>query len=186
METKDTELTDFEAALFSAFSDGWQQYLHGEEVDVAQWAKEHSNELLKVITESKELTIVHHKNKWNWGESIICITNDGCGTATLSFTSEPIYDGESDKVQYIKQATISGVSVYTTERQKGYGNFLLEDCENLAKEAGYKEVYLWSELNSDPYKWYKRHGYIDTNELSYIPSEDNTSNPVVKLMKVLT
>lgn len=47
------ELSDFEAALFSAFSDGWQQYLHGEEVDVAQWAKEHSAELLEVAKQNK-------------------------------------------------------------------------------------------------------------------------------------
>lgn len=47
------ELSDFEAALFSAFSDGWQQYLHGEEVDVAQWAKEHSAELLEAAKQNK-------------------------------------------------------------------------------------------------------------------------------------
>ena len=46
------ELSDFESALFSAFSDGWQQYLHGEEVDVAQWAKEHSAELLEAAKQS--------------------------------------------------------------------------------------------------------------------------------------
>lgn len=47
------ELSDFEAALFSAFSDGWQQYLHGEEVDMAQWAREHSAELLGVARDWK-------------------------------------------------------------------------------------------------------------------------------------
>lgn len=46
MDNEETELSYFESVLFSAFSDGWQQYLHGEEVDVAQWAKEHSAELL--------------------------------------------------------------------------------------------------------------------------------------------
>ena len=46
------ELSDFEAALFSAFSDGWQQYLNGEEVDVAQWAKEHSAELLEAAKQN--------------------------------------------------------------------------------------------------------------------------------------
>ena len=44
--TPEEEMTDFEAGLFSAFSDGWQQYLNGEEVDMKQWAKEHSEELL--------------------------------------------------------------------------------------------------------------------------------------------
>lgn len=46
MDNEEIELSDFESELFSAFSDGWQQYLHGEEVDVAQWAKEHSAQLL--------------------------------------------------------------------------------------------------------------------------------------------
>ena len=44
---EDIELTDFESALFTAFSDAWQQYLSGEEVNVAQWTKEHSSELLE-------------------------------------------------------------------------------------------------------------------------------------------
>lgn len=46
MDNEEIELSDFESELFSAFSDGWQQYLHGEEVDMAQWAKEHSAQLL--------------------------------------------------------------------------------------------------------------------------------------------
>jgi hypothetical protein len=47
-EDDDIELTDFEADLFSAFSDGWQTYLFDKEgLNVAQWAKEHSAELLE-------------------------------------------------------------------------------------------------------------------------------------------
>ena len=47
-EEDDVELTDFEADLFSAFSDGWQTYLFDKEgLDVAQWAREHSSELLE-------------------------------------------------------------------------------------------------------------------------------------------
>ena len=47
-EDDDIELTDFEADLFSAFSDGWQTYLFDKDgLDVAQWAKEHSSELLE-------------------------------------------------------------------------------------------------------------------------------------------
>ena len=45
------ELSNFEGALFSAFSDAWQQYLLGEEVDVEQWTKEHSEELLEAAKE---------------------------------------------------------------------------------------------------------------------------------------
>ena len=45
------EFTDFESALFTAFSDAWQQYLHNEKVNVAQWVKEHSEELLEAVKE---------------------------------------------------------------------------------------------------------------------------------------
>ena len=52
-QEEDAELTDFESALFSAFSDAWQEYLRGEEVNVAKWAREHSAELLEVVREQK-------------------------------------------------------------------------------------------------------------------------------------
>ena len=47
-ENGDAILSDFEAALFSAFSDAWQTYLNGENVNVVEWAKEHAPELLRV------------------------------------------------------------------------------------------------------------------------------------------
>lgn len=50
-ELKKIELSCFESALFTAFSDAWQSYLQGEEVDVKQWAKEHSKELLEAVKE---------------------------------------------------------------------------------------------------------------------------------------
>lgn len=52
-QEEDVELTDFESALFSAFSDAWQEYLSGKEINVAKWAKEHSAELLEVAREQK-------------------------------------------------------------------------------------------------------------------------------------
>ena len=48
---EEVELTPFESALFSAFSDAWQEFMRGENVNVAQWAKEHSEELLEVAKE---------------------------------------------------------------------------------------------------------------------------------------
>lgn len=45
------ELTGFESGLFSAFSDAWQQYLLGEKVNVVEWTKEHSAELLSLARE---------------------------------------------------------------------------------------------------------------------------------------
>ena len=44
---EEEELTDFESDLFTAFSDAWQQYLRGESLNIAEWAKEHSKELLE-------------------------------------------------------------------------------------------------------------------------------------------
>lgn len=52
--TPEEEMSDFEAGLFSAFSDGWQQYLCGEDVDVEEWAKEHSPELLALARKELE------------------------------------------------------------------------------------------------------------------------------------
>ena len=46
LDNKEMGMSDFESELFSAFSDAWQQYLHGEEVDAVQWTKEHSAQLL--------------------------------------------------------------------------------------------------------------------------------------------
>lgn len=64
---KREELTEFESGLFSAFSDGWQQYLGGEEVNVVEWAKEHSPELLslakKQLLQTGELLTQEHHEK---------------------------------------------------------------------------------------------------------------------------
>ena len=52
-QEEDAELTDFESVLFSAFSDAWQEYLSGKEVNVVKWTREHSTELLEVAREQK-------------------------------------------------------------------------------------------------------------------------------------
>jgi len=44
---EDPDLNEFEAELFTTFSDIWQSYLVGEEVNVAEVVKEHSPELLE-------------------------------------------------------------------------------------------------------------------------------------------
>ena len=49
--SEEDELSCFESALFTAFSDAWQEYLNGEEVNVKQWAKEHSKEILEAAKE---------------------------------------------------------------------------------------------------------------------------------------
>ena len=57
-QEEDAELTDFESVLFSAFSDAWQEYLSGKEVNVAKWTREHSTELLEVARKPK---FCHHE-----------------------------------------------------------------------------------------------------------------------------
>lgn len=56
LDNEEIELSDFESELFSVFSDAWQQYLHGEEVDMAQWAKEHSAQLLNAAKQELKPT----------------------------------------------------------------------------------------------------------------------------------
>lgn len=51
-ELKKENLSDFESALFTAFSDAWQQYLLGEKVNVTQWVKEHSSELIEIAKQN--------------------------------------------------------------------------------------------------------------------------------------
>ena len=52
-QEENVELTDFESALFSAFSYAWQEYLSGKEVNVTKWVRKHSAELLEVAREQK-------------------------------------------------------------------------------------------------------------------------------------
>ena len=70
---QDTELTYFESALFTAFSYAWQDYLRGEEVNVAQWAKENSAELLEAAKFQQEQQEVDFEEEWekfeDWMES---------------------------------------------------------------------------------------------------------------------
>ena len=42
----DDELTEFESKLYSTFSEIWQDYMLGREIDVAEVVKDNSNELL--------------------------------------------------------------------------------------------------------------------------------------------
>jgi hypothetical protein len=70
-QEEDVELTDFESALFSAFSDAWQEYLSGEEVNVAKWTREHSAELLEVAREQKPAWSEEDEDIFN--DIIVCL-----------------------------------------------------------------------------------------------------------------
>lgn len=124
------------------------------------------------MTESNKPKIIHHRNEWNWGKSTICITNDGYGVGTVSFVTEYEYHAETDKFVPVKQAVISGISVHYSHRNQGYGNLVLNECETEAAKNGYNEVYLWADPESEAYKWYKRHGYVEADKMNIIPTGD--------------
>ena len=66
--SEEDELSCFESALFTAFSDAWQSYLLGEDVNVKQWAKEQSKELLEAAKEE----LKGHNSAWSEEDERIC------------------------------------------------------------------------------------------------------------------
>ena len=50
---EDIELTEFEDALYTTFSDIWQDYMLGKEINVVDFVREHSDELLKIANKQK-------------------------------------------------------------------------------------------------------------------------------------
>lgn len=133
----------------------------------------------------KDIKIIHHRNEWNWGKSIICVTDDGRGVATVSFVTDYEFDEAVEKFNKVDQAIISGMSVHILCRRQGYGNLLLDECENEAAKHGYTEVYLWADPKSIAHEWYLRHGYEDMPELNIIPTGDNLekSEALVRMKK---
>ena len=89
-QEEDTELTDFESALFSAFSDAWQEYLSGKEVNVAKWTREHSAELLEVAREQKPA----------WSEEDENILNEF--VASLKYSHEQGYNRQINWLKSLK------------------------------------------------------------------------------------
>lgn len=94
------------------------------------------------------MKFIKHKNNWCWGKSTIIITNDGCGTVTVQFEDE-----------YPNDANITGLSVYESKRNSGYGTSLLAEAEKEAKDNGKKCIYISCEKNSWVEKWYIKNGY---------------------------
>lgn len=116
---------------------------------------------------------VKHYNNRPWGESVIIITDDGCGTATVTF---PVDEPET--------GLISDMSVHNATRQHGLGNCLLTECEYEIKQRGFKKAQLFAEMDSIAYNWYTRHGYIQSNEIQTFP-QFGDDNIYVKLEKNL-
>ena len=145
MDNEEIELSDFESELFSAFSDGWQQYLHGEEVDMAQWAKEHSAQLLnaaKLELKSAE-----------WSEDY---DEENIQTRFAFYTYK-----DDPSVLYL-----SNVFVEETSRNHGFGTRILRAAEKVAEVIGAITIRLKVKQDSPANAWYRKHGY------GYIAFED--------------
>ena len=92
--------------------------------------------------------IIHH-NKWHWGESYNIILNNGNGIVRFSIDNTDSSNGYID-----------GLSVVEKERNKGLGDILLNECEDLSKKLKLEKLYIFSEKNNFTFDWYKRKGFI--------------------------
>lgn len=97
-----------------------------------------------------EYSIVEHFNRWWWGCTFTLIAGDGLGIVEVQFDDD-----------YPTTAFIKGLSVLESERQKGLGKELLDQCVILAL----REQKQFLQLSVDRkkvwlVKWYKRFGFI--------------------------
>lgn len=104
------------------------------------------------------MKIIKHNNRWGIFTQVINVTDDGCGTATVE-----VYDDNPTI------ATIHSISVVRHKRQQGYGNKLLEACENYAYcRKKVTKIELWANYDSFTYEWYRHHGYEPTHEFQIL------------------
>jgi hypothetical protein len=116
-QEEDAELTDFESALFSAFSDAWQEYLSGKEVNVAKWAREHSAELLEV---ARKPNFCHHE-----------VDFSGCSEEYR----KAYYDGWNNCNQQHAQLEAEQKPSWSEEDENGFGDTLwaIKKARTIAK-----------------------------------------------------
>ena len=60
---------------------------------------------------------------------------------------------------------IYGLKVSKFYRNEGLGSHLLKLAERTIKKLGYKEIFLYVIQNSWMHNWYKKCGYVDTNDI---------------------
>ena len=115
-ESEEDELSCFESALFTAFSDAWQSYLLGGKVNVKQWAKEHSKELLEAAKEELK------EQKSAWSEEDEDILN----TIINHFKVDIGCTDEDDMVRWLK---------FLKDRVQPKQEWSEEEIETCAREA---------------------------------------------------
>lgn len=97
-----------------------------------------------------EYKIVEHFNKWWWGSTFTLIADEGLGIVEVQL---------DDK--YPSIAFVKGLSVFESERQKGLGKELLDQCVILALRE--QKQFLQLSVNKEKdwlVRWYKRLGFI--------------------------
>lgn len=84
----------------------------------------------------------------NADDHVLIMTSGGEGTCSVSI----------DKIEK-SCAYIYDVSVEENHRKRGYGNKLLKEAENVARNLGANVVSLLAEKDKFTVDWYKRKGY---------------------------
>ena len=106
--------------------------------------------------------IVEHFNKWWWGNTFTLIAGEGLGIVEVQLDDN-----------YPSIAFVKGLSVLESERQKGLGKELLDQCVILALRE--QKQFLQLSVNKENnwlVRWYKRLGFItfmtDEHELTML------------------
>ena len=137
-----SELSDFESALFTAFSDAWQQYLRGEEVNVAQWAKEHSEELLEII--QKELC---KQNPAEWREE------DERKISSIMYLLHTLGNNNFDSWLKSLKDRVHPKQGWSKEDERMIDNIIFELEENQENISGVGYKIDWLQSLKDRYTW---------------------------------
>lgn len=105
-----------------------------------------------------------HENKWPWGNTVNVISSRAEACVQLSF------EDENPGVCFL-----SGLSVHTDFRRKGYATRLMRFCEKLCKERGIFRIDLCSVQTDYVLEFYKKLGYSPIKE----------ENGFIKMYKML-
>jgi len=92
--------------------------------------------------------MIIHENKWPWGRKDTIVIADGRALCQLSV--------ENDNPDV---AHLSDLIVWESSRGYGYGNDLLSEAKEHAREMGAKQLRLWADPKSWVVEWYKRRGF---------------------------
>ena len=125
---EEEELNDFESKLYSTFSDIWQDYMLGREIDVVKTMKEYSQELLnlarkEILKEQDRCVIIPEDDYY---EQLASQYHKGHEDALKSSPKWKKVDSNPPKVQY----NLQGTRLY----KDGEYYIELSDLETLPKE----------------------------------------------------